>query len=287
MLEIFQYWQVNLVLAIISMVGFNQFYRITAKKAKDTASMFIIIFLIMSGIFALMMPFDKFRISMDWKIYGLLFVAIILYAINDRIKALAYKHLDISVISVLTQLSKVIMFLYGIFIFKEILILQNVIGAVLIFSGVLMVIFKKNIFQINKYVWLMILAAFTFATALSIDVKISTQFNLMLYLLIVFLFPAIIVFIVEKKNFSDLRQEFNLHSENKKYYFLTGFFFAMAGIFHLLALRTGPMSVVAPLTMIVVLINTIFGYIFLKERNDLIKRIVASILVVVGVFLLV
>ncbi len=287
MLEIFQYWQVNLVLAIITMVGFNQFYRITARKAKDTASMFIIIFLIMSSIFALMIPFDKFRISMDWRIYGLLFVTIILYTINDRIKALAYKHLDVSVISVLTQLSKVVMFLYGIFIFKEVLMLRNIIGAIFIFSSVVIFFYKKNIFQINKYVWLMIVAAFAFASALSIDVKISTQFNLILYLLVVFLLPALVVFVVEKKSFFDLRQEFNLNSKNKKCYILTGFFFAMAAIFHLLAFRTGPMSIVAPLTMITVLINTIFGYIFLKERDDLVKRIVASILVIVGVFLLV
>ncbi len=38
MLQIFQYWQVNLVLAIVFMIGFNQFYRITAKKSKDTGS---------------------------------------------------------------------------------------------------------------------------------------------------------------------------------------------------------------------------------------------------------
>jgi len=38
---------------------------------------------------------------------------------------------------------------------------------------------------------------------------------------------------------------------------------------------------------VTVLINVFAGYIFLKEKDDLSKRIIAAILVIVGIFLLV
>jgi len=58
-------------------------------------------------------------------------------------------------------------------------------------------------------------------------------------------------------------------------------------LFYLLALRQGKVSVVAPLSSVTVLLNVLAGYIFLKEKDDLGKRLIAAMLVIAGVFLLV
>ncbi|MEA3322964.1 MAG: EamA family transporter, partial [Patescibacteria group bacterium] len=121
-------------------------------------------------------------------------------------KALGYKHLDVSEVSVLTQLSRVFMILYGVFIFGEYLSLENMFGSVFIIMGGILVTFNKGVFTLNKYVALMIIAAFAFATALVIDVGISEYFNLAVYLLIIFATPAIIVFFIEHKSIKKLKE---------------------------------------------------------------------------------
>ncbi|XLQ19697.1 MAG: GRP family sugar transporter [Candidatus Moraniibacteriota bacterium] len=287
MLEIFQYWQVNLVLAILFMVIFNQSYRLIAKKSEDTASMLIVVFSVVSAVFVLLIPFFKMKLPMDWTIYAWLVLAILFYTVNDRFKAVGFKHLDVSEVSVLTQLSKVFLMLYGVFIFKEYVSLENAIGAILIILGGIIITFKKGVFVFNKYVVLLIVAALAMATALSIDVAISKHFNLALYLLVTFALPAVIVFVVERKDIHNLKKEYNLNKDTQKHYFITGISFAFAILFYLMALRQGQVSVVAPLSSVVVALNVLVGYLFLKEKNDPIKRSIAAILVIIGVFLLV
>jgi len=41
--------------------------------------------------------------------------------------------------------------------------------------------------------------------------------------------------------------------------------------------------IVAPLCSLTVILNVVVGYIFLKERNNLIKKLIAGILIVIGI----
>ena len=107
MFEIFQYWQVNLVIAVCFFVVMQQCYRLLAQVVKDIDSIPIIIGMIGSVVFILLMPFFEMKFSTDWRVYGLLFLANIFYVIQDLLKARSYKHLNISISSVLFQSSKI------------------------------------------------------------------------------------------------------------------------------------------------------------------------------------
>ena len=52
------------------------------------------------------------------------------------------------------------------------------------------------------------------------------------------------------------------------------------------AYQLGQVTTVAPLAALSVLVNVIVGYIFLKERESLAKKIIAAILIVVAIILI-
>jgi uncharacterized membrane protein len=84
-----------------------------------------------------------------------------------------------------------------------------------------------------------------------------------------------------------VKKDFFVSKESSKYFLTAGITSAFGMLFYLLALRQGQVSIVAPLSSITVLLNVFAGYIFLKERQDPVKRTIAAILIIIGVFLLV
>jgi len=286
MLEIFQYWQINLALAIILFVVLYQCYRLLAQEVEDTSSVPIIIGFIGSSFFILLIPFFEMKFPTDWRIYMLLLIAGIFYAVNDVLKARGFKYLDVSVVAIFSQFAKIFLIFYGIIVFQEVLTGNDLWGILLILGGVVLVTFKKDSFKVNKYVWLIIGASFAFATSMIIDVGISAQFNLAMYLFIIYFIPAIIIFFVGNKKVEKIKKEFYV-SKRIKYLFIGGGLTSALGMmFYLMALRQGQVSIVAPISSATVLLNTLAGYIFLKEKKDPTKRIIAAVLVMIGIFML-
>ena len=287
MLQIFQYWQVNLVLAIILFVALYQFYRLLAKGSRHSANIPVIVGLLGSIIFLLLIPFFNMKFPSIWYVWILLLLSNFLYVGNDLLKFIGFKKLDVSVVSIFYQLAKVFMIILGVIIFHEQLTLIEIIGIILIMFGSSLVAFKKNKFKINKYIWAIIGASLFFALAMTIDVGISAQFNLAFYFFVLYFVPAVLIIIGKQIKFIDLKEEFFRTKNSPKFFIMASLCSSIGMLFYLLALRQGQVSIVAPLSSVTVLLNVLAGYIFLKERDDLTKRIIASILVIVGVFLLI
>lgn len=57
-------------------------------------------------------------------------------------------------------------------------------------------------------------------------------------------------------------------------------------IVQLRAYQLGDVTTVAPLCALTVIGNVIVGYIFLKERDNLLKKLLAAVLLLVSVFLI-
>ena len=50
--------------------------------------------------------------------------------------------------------------------------------------------------------------------------------------------------------------------------------------------KLGKVTIVAPLSSLGVILNVIVSYLFLKEKDNLFKKIIASLLVMLGIFLI-
>jgi len=281
---VFNNWGIYLVLSLFSTVIFTQFYKISTKKSKSDGALTILLQTLAGTIIILLMPFFEFKFPSDLKIYIFLGTACIFYAIADRLNTTVRSGLEASTFGILRQLSTVFMILFGITLFKEPIVLTKMIGTVLIIFSNVLIFYKKGKIVINKYIVLGILGNIAFAIAMFLDVSISKSFNLSIYVALTLLVPAILIIIFEKIKISEIKAEFV--DGDKKAIITTALSWGITIVTLLKAYQLGDVTVIAPLSAISVTLNVIAGYVFLKERNNLSKKIIAAILIIISVLLI-
>lgn len=282
-MEMLNTWQFNYLGFLIGVVIFFQLYKLAVKSAKlDGAATLLLQFIAGTSILVLS-PLFPFVFPSKLEIYVLLFFASIFYAINDRLQTTVRKNLEVSTFSILNQLSTVFLIIIGFTIFREPLVISKIFGAAFILVGNMMLIYKKNKFQFDKHILISILATLSFALAISIDIGISKQFNLPIYIMLTLIIPALMMLLSEKIPARTIIEEYN--SPAKKYYLATGLAWGLTILFSLRSFQYGEVTTIVPLQALSVLANVIIFYFFLKEKQDKWKKILASIIVIAGVYL--
>lgn len=267
---------------LIVSVIFNQNYKILTKKNTNDGILTILIQSISVITCLFLLPFFKFKFPTDLKVYLFLFLSIIFYTINDRFGTTARKGLDSSIYIILKQLSTVFMIIMGILFFKEPFIFSKFLGAILIVLSNVIVFYKK--IKFNKYFVCGIIANICLSIALFLDVNNSNKFNLAFYLLLIFLIPLILIFIFERIRIKDIIKEYK--KSNKTIVISTGVSWVIMMLTKLKSYELGSISIVAPLTSLTVILNIFCSYFILKEKNNLLRKVIASILIIIGVILI-
>lgn len=275
-------WQFNVIAFLFVVTIYTQNYKTIVDNVKREAISLVILQLIGGISILVLTPFFPFKFSTDIKIYALLFIAIIFYTINDRIQVTVRKNLDVSVSSILGQLSKVFLILYGVFIFNEEIVASKFFGGLLIFLGIATLLYKKGKFSFSKYVLLAILASFLVATGIMIDVDISSKFNLPIYIMVTLVVPALIIFMAERFALKDVYLEFI--SSRKKSYLITGISWGFLILFMIRSLQLGESVFIAPLLAISVFLNVVMAYFIHNERSDFFKKIIVAIIIIIGIY---
>lgn len=277
-------WLVAVILYLIFAVMFNQGYKIVTKSMENSGALTVLMEGL-AGLFCLLLiPIFDIKFPTNPYVYLFLGLACIFYALNDRIATDVRKGLEASAYSIIKQISTVFMIIAGLVFFKEEFVLTKIIGALLIVLSNILVFYKKGSFKNNKYVWLGLLASIFNTTALIIDVNYSKQFNLALYAGFTLLVPALLILIFERIKFKDIKNEFKIG--NKKVIMITGLSWALMMVLKLRAYELGEVIIVAPLCSLTAILNVIVGYLLLKEKDNLWKKILAAILIIISIFLI-
>lgn len=232
----------------------------------------------------LLCPFFEFKFPTDISIYIMLGISIIFYAISDRINTTVRSGIKASTFSMLKQLSTTFMILAGLIFLKEEFVLTKFIGAMLIIFSNVILFYQKGKIQLNKYILLGVLANISYTIALFLDVNNSDNFNLPFYVALTLMVPALLIMIFERIKPSEIKNE--LVNGNKKAIVITAVSWAMSIISQLRAYQLGNVTVVAPLCALTVMLNVIVGYLFLKERDNLLRKIISAILIIISIILI-
>lgn len=277
-------WFLFVALYIILAVAFTQFYKIVLNTSKSDGTLTVLLQFI-AGLSALLLsPFFKFTFPTDWKVYLLLGIACIFYALSDRMNTTVRSGIEASTFSIIKQLSTVFMILAGLLFFKEQFVWKKIIGAGLIIFSNILIFYKKGNQKLDKYVLLGILSNIIYSVALFLDVNISDSFNLAFYVALTLLVPALFITIAERVKLSNIKKEFK--NGNKKAILITGLCWGTMIVVQLRAYQLGEATSVAPLCALTVIGNVLVGYLFLKERNNLLKKLIAAFLIIMSVFLI-
>lgn len=275
-------WQFYLIGYIILVVLFNQFYKLAVRHAKKDGAATILLQTIGGLSILVLTPFFVIKFPTHWKVYGLLALACIFYALNDRIQTTVRKNIDVSVYTIINRLSSVFLIIFGLTIFREPVVTGKIIGAILILLANVILRFSRKKFVFNKYITLAALSNLAMAIALSIDVNISQYFNLPIYIMLTLILPTVMIKITEKIPFKDIRTEF--FGVDKKYYFITGIVWGLLIVFMIRAYQLSSFSLITPLAATSVLINVLVATVFFGERKDIFKKILAAVISVIGVY---
>lgn len=277
-------WFLFVALYIILAVAFTQFYKIVLNTSKSDGTLTVLLQFI-AGLSALLLsPFFKFTFPTDWKVYLLLGIACIFYALSDRMNTTVRSGIEASTFSIIKQLSTVFMILAGLLFFKEQFVWKKIIGAGLIIFSNILIFYKKGKQKLDKYVLLGILSNIIYSVALFLDVNISDSFNLAFYVALTLLVPALFITVAERVKLSNIKKEFK--NGNKKAILITGLCWGTMIVVQLRAYQLGEATSVAPLCALTVIGNVLVGYLFLKERANLLKKLVAAFLIIISVFLI-
>ena len=277
-------WIISVILYLILVVIYDQFYKIATKSLTKPGALTTVLQIIASITVLLISPLFKFNFPTDIKVYVFFGIALIFYTISDRLNTTVRVGVEASTFSVMRQLSTVFMIIAGLIFLKEPFILNKFIGAILIIISNILIFYKKGEGKPNKYIVLGIIANICYAIALFLDVNISNNFNLPFYVAISLGVPAILIFIFEKIKISDIKSEFE--NGNKKAIIITGITWSLSILTQLRAYQLGEVSIVAPLCALSVILNVIMGYIFQKEIENMPKKIIAAILIILGIILI-
>lgn len=277
-------WVIYVILYLILAVTVDQFYKISTKTLTKPGALTVLVQIIGAITAILLFPLFEVKFPTDIKIYIFLGLSIIFYSMSDRLNTTVRKGLEASTFTIIKQLSTVFMIFAGLIFFKEPFIINKFIGSILIILSNIMIFYKKGGGKPNRYVILGIVANICFTIALLFDVNNSDNFNLPFYVAINLAMPAILISVIEKIKFSDIKNEFK--NGNKKALVITGITWGLSIVAQLRAYQLGSVSIVAPLCSLAVILNVIVGYIFQKERADIPKKMIAAILIILGIALI-
>ena len=287
-MNILNNWVLYIIGYLILATVFTQLYKVSTKTLKKSGALTVLLQLI-AGITALVLcPLFEFKFPTDIKVYVMLGIAIIFYAISDRMNTTVRSGIEASTFSMLKQLSTTFMIFAGFIFLKEQFILTKFIGVMLIIFSNLLIFYKKpedkGKFKFNKYIGLGILANIAYTIALFLDVNISDNFNLPLYVATTLMIPSLLIMVFERIKPSDIKNEFI--EGNKKAIIVTAISWAVMIIVQLRAYQLGNVTIIAPLCALAVILNVIVGYIFQNEKDNLLKKIIAAILIIISVILI-
>lgn len=284
MVNIINNWVIYVISYLVLATLFTQFYKITTKTLTKPGALTILLQTIAALTVLLLCSFFEFKFPSDIKVYIMLGIAIIFYAISDRMNTTVRSGIEASTYSMLKQLSTTFMIFAGLIFFKEEFILTKFIGAMLIIFSNLLIFYQKGKIKFDKYIILGIISNLVYTVALFLDVSISDNFNLPFYVMITLIIPALLILIFERIKPKEIKTEFM--NGNKKAILVTALTWGTMIVAQLRAYQLGNVTIIAPLCALTVILNVIVGYLFLKERDNLIKKIIAAVLIIISVILI-
>lgn len=283
-MKIFNSWEFFVVLYLVASVVFSQEFKMANRNMKNAGSLTILLE-ILTGIFSLfMITFFEIKLEINTSIIITMLIVVMIYAITDRLNIEARYGLDPSTFSMMKQLSTVFMIIFGFIFLKEELIINKIIGTVLIIMANVILTYNKGKFVIDKYFIMTIFANFLFAVAMLINVDLSDHFNLAFYTYITVTIPAILIFIFGRHSIKEVKEEFKLYDRKK--FVLAAFCWALMLNTSIRAYQLGSVTVVAPLFALTAILNALVEFIFNHNKNKFIQKIVAALIILIGVILI-
>lgn len=231
-----------------------------------------------------LIPFVFFG-SLPKSPFGFLFLGgVLLCNLTGNLAVIrAYKTEDISNINILSRFSLVIAFISGIVFLQEIINAYKISGVIAILAGIIVMFYEGKQLKLSPG-YIFALLSGLFYGLVAYFQKMALQYFDIISLVFIFNLSASILVLLNPRSQKDIKPIFDKY---KKQLILSRIGIVTGVFLVLWSLKNGNVSVVNTNIETSFLLTTAFiGIIFLREKKNIPKKILGSLLCTVGIILL-
>jgi len=223
-------------------------------------------------------------------LYGLslnILIMSLFYSLGNIFTFKAFKLTEASEVAVIFSSNTLWSVLAAIILLGEELSTNKISGISLVIIGLIAINYRKTDWKINKGHAYALLGAFLFGVAFTNDALILNRFkNVSSYMTIAFLLPGITTLFFKPKAINNL--PYFLHFKIIPSLLFCCFLYFLASLTIFEAYKSGGnASIISPISQSSLVLTVIISYIFLKERDHLLNKIVGTLITFTGILLLI
>lgn len=283
-------WFVFALISIVTLSISRILQRVLMKDEKSDNVTYSIVFQLLCAFLLLIFAFfTGFKLPPIQE-YSFNFIVLTIgYAAATVFLFKALKTTFVSEVTILMTSSSLWTIIVAFIFLKESFDIQKAIGTFLIISSIILIAKQKKEIKkyINKGALFALLSAFFFGITMVNDGYIINQAkpDINSYTAIAFLFPGIALLLLNLKSLPKIKH-FTKPKKFTNMLFLSIAHSISAITFYFAYKYGGTASQLSPISQSSIIVTTILAVLFLKERQNLIEKIIAAILVSIGVILL-
>ena len=280
-------WQIYLIISILFISLNSLFHRSLMKNDKSNPQAQTIVFLGLGGIIAFIITLFSGHLQLTIP-PSLTFNFILLVLLSIPAYLLTYRAYQ------LIGASEVVLFLatgslwtvFGAFLFlHEAVTFQKILGAIIVLTGLIIVLYDKSRFTLNRGAIFALLAALFFGLSNINSFYILKTFDARSFLIYAEFLPVFALLLIQPRVVKKLKYYFHMGNGIKA--ILLGLCDALGSLALFLSFQAGGQaSVIGPLSTTRVLLTVILAMLILRERNNITNKIIGAVVTIVGVILL-
>ncbi len=279
-------WEIFAIISIVTTSIAAQFGRVLMKEDLSNPISFAILFQFLLGIvtWCFALSFGKFILPYDSSMWFRYLLSALLWAGAMVASLKAMKLLQIGEVAIIGTSSAFVTISLGVLIFSERLTIPSIIGIILIFLAIWIIFSENLVFKSKSGMVFAFLSALGGGTAVINDMIILRTYEAFSYTTIMSFLPGLVLLLIFPKHLIKYRSLFN--RKTLKIMILMAVFYSIQAITYYLAIeQKAPISKLSPITKSSIILTVILAAIFLKERSQISKKIIAAFVVTVGAIL--
>ena len=228
------------------------------------------------GLFFVGGSYKKFSLPQEITAWIALLIAAFSFGMVERGRFVVAKLLDVSVLSTIINFSVLIAFVGSVLLYKEQLTIQKILGGLLIVTALFLVSTGKRRVELSfKGILLAVFISIMLGIAVMLDKMGTRYFNANTYNIFAWCAPLLFI-VFPGIDIKIIKKELRIASWKVFGY-----------LFQLKALELSEATKIIPIIQTSTLFTVLAGILFLKERENVPRKLIAGVIAVVGVFLLV
>lgn len=274
--------------ALIFFTGLNLLQRKIAVKCQNPRAMAILFnsvaTLIALTIFFITGGVGNFKLPRNTEAWGALFFACLFYGLFERNRFQAAKLLDASVLAIVMNISSVVTFVGSLVLYSETLTINKIAGGLLIISALFLVSLGKIEKKSSaKGLVIGILVSVLLGLGGMLDKMGAQSFTPQAYNILLWIIPLIFI-CFPYINIKIIKEELKISTWRV---FLLAGLNVSGYLFLLKALEIAEATRVYPIVQTSTLLIVFLGAMFLGEKENMIRKIIAGTMVTLGIYFLV